>query len=80
MRSANLQLTIANERFSITPLSATVARRCTSGESCQQLASHRLLTSRPPAGVELLCDAHAIEWAGDNGLHVTTARFTESAA
>jgi hypothetical protein len=80
MRSASLQLTIANERFSITPLSPTVAPRCTSGSSCQQLASHRLLLSRPPAGVQLLCDAHVIAWAGDNGLHVTTARFSESAA
>jgi hypothetical protein len=80
MRSASLQLTIANERFSITPLSAHVAPRCTGGDSCQHLASHRLLSTRPSAGVELLCDAHAIAWAGDNGLLVTTARFVDTAA
>lgn len=80
MRSANLQLTFANERFSITPLPGNVAPKCTSGSGCQQLASHRLLFSNPPAGVELLCDAHAVAWAGDNGLSVTTARFSESAA
>jgi hypothetical protein len=80
MRSANLQLTIANERFSITPLPGNVAPKCTSGSSCQQLASHRLLSADVRGGVELLCDAHAIAWAGDNGLLVTTARFNESAA
>jgi hypothetical protein len=79
MRSANLQLTIANERFSITPLPGNVAPQCTRGGSCHQLASHRLLSSNPSVGVELLCDAHAVAWAGDNGLLVTTAR-SESAA
>ena len=80
MRSANLQLTIANERFSITPLPGNVAPKCTMGNSCHHLASHRLLSSDAPAGVELLCDAHAVAWASDNGLLVTTARFNESAA
>jgi hypothetical protein len=80
MRRANLQLTIANERFSITPLPGNVAPRCTTGDGCQQLASHRLLSSDAQTGVVLLCDAHAIAWAGDNGLLVTTARFSESAA
>ena len=75
MFSANLQLTIANERFSITPLPAQVESRCTFGDACEHSATHRLLWSRV-AGVELLCDAHAIAWASDQGLHITTARFT----
>jgi hypothetical protein len=75
MLSANLQLTIANERFSITPLPAQVQSQCTFGDTCRHSATHRLLWSRV-AGVELLCDAHAIAWAGDQGLHITTATFT----
>ena len=79
MRSVNLQLTIANEEFSITPLPAQVESRCTGGRPCAQRATHRLLWSQR-RGVELLCDVHAIAWAGDNGLQITTARFGDSAA
>jgi hypothetical protein len=80
MPSANLQLTIANERFSITPLPAQVESQCTFGETCQNRATHRLLWLHHAAKVELLCDTHAIAWAGDHGLHITTAGFTGSAA
>ena len=79
MPSANLQLTIANERFSITPLPAQVESRCTFGDTCHHRATHRLLWSNV-ASVELLCDVHAIAWAGDHGLHITTARFNNPAA
>lgn len=80
MRSANLQLTITSERFSITPLPAEVAPRCTFGDACEKLASHRLLWSNGTTAVELLCDTHAMEWAGNHGLQITTARFADSAA
>ncbi len=79
MPSVNLQLTIANEQFSITPLPAQVGSACTAGHRCGQRATHRLLWSQV-SGVELLCDVHAIAWAGDHGLQITTARFTGSAA
>src|SRR4051812_2530204 len=79
MPSANLQLTIANDRFSITPLPAQVESHCTFGDACQRRATHRLLWTHA-AGAELLCDTHAIAWAGDHGLHITTARFSDSAA
>lgn len=79
MRSANLQLTIANEEFSITPLPAQVYSPCTVGHDCHQRASHRLLWSNTQ-GAELLCDVHAVAWASDHGLRVTTARFDDSAA
>ena len=79
MPSVNLQLTIANERFSITPLPAQVESRCTFGDGCHHRASHRLLWTQA-ASVELLCDTHAIAWAGDHGLHITTARSIDSAA
>jgi len=79
MPSVNLQLTIANERFSITPLPAQVESCCTFEVACQQRATHRLLWSQV-ANVELLCDTHAIAWAGDHGLHITTARVADSAA
>jgi hypothetical protein len=72
MASVNLQLTIANAQFSITPLPAQVESRCTVGRVCSQRATHRLLWSRA-AGAELLCDVHALAWAGDNGMQITTA-------
>ena len=79
MSSVNLQLTIANGQFSITPLPAQVGSRCTAGDRCGGRATHRLLWSQV-SGVELLCDVHAIAWAGDHGLQITTARFSGSAA
>jgi hypothetical protein len=80
MRSPNLRLTVTRQGFSITPLPAQVESRCTFDRNCSQRASHRLLIVQPTAGVALLCDTHAIAWAEDEGLHITTARLGESAA
>ena len=80
MRSPNLRLTVTREGFSITPLPAQVESRCTFDDNCSQRASHRLLIAHPSAAVALLCDTHAIAWAQDEGLHITTARLGESAA
>ena len=79
MRSPNLQLTVSGDRFSITPLPPQVESLCTSGERCHRRASHRLLWVDVPAGVELLCDSHALMWAHDHGLLITTARLDDSA-
>jgi hypothetical protein len=80
MGSATLRLTIIGPRFSLTPLSPHVVSTCTHGDrSCTRLASHRLL-SRLTADVQLLCDAHTIEWAQEHGHQVTTAKLDESAA
>ena len=80
MRAANLQLTATGDRFSLTPLPPQVVSPCTSGKNCQKLASHRLLSSQATAGVELLCNAHALAWALDHGIRITTAAPDESAA
>ena len=79
MRSLNLQLTVSGDRFSITPLPPQVESLCTSVDHCERRASHRLLWSDVPAGVELLCDSHALVWAHDHGLLITTARLGDSA-
>jgi hypothetical protein len=75
MRSPNLQLTASSDRFSITPLPPQVESHCTAGERCQTRATHRLLWSDAVGGVELLCDTHALLWAHDHGLLITTARI-----
>jgi hypothetical protein len=75
MPSANLQLTITRDRYSITPLPAQIESRCTFSGTCKNRASHRLLLSEGFAGVELLCDTHAAAWAGNHGLHITTAKI-----
>jgi hypothetical protein len=82
MRSVNLQLTRITDRFSITPLPPQVDARCTCEQTCRNRASHRLLSWSPStaSGVQLLCDKHAIEWAADHGLQITTARHDGSAA
>jgi hypothetical protein len=82
MRSVNLQLTRITDRFSITPLPPQVDARCTAGENCRNRATHRLLSWFPaaPSTVQLLCDTHAIEWAADHGLQITTARQSDPAA
>jgi hypothetical protein len=82
MRSVNLQLTRITDRFSITPLPPQVDARCTGNAECRNRASHRLLSWTPagPSGVQLLCDEHAIEWAADHGLQITTARHKDPAA
>jgi len=83
MRSVNLQLTRITDRFSITPLPPQVDARCTGGgEACHNRATHRLLSWSPtaPSRVHLLCDSHAIEWAADHGLQITTAKHDHSAA
>jgi hypothetical protein len=82
MRSVNLQLTRITDRFSITPLPPQVDARCTGDESCRNRATHRLLSWSPsaPSEVKLLCDRHAIEWAADHGLQITTARQSDPAA
>jgi hypothetical protein len=81
MRSVNLQLTRITDRFSISPLPPQIDARCTH-DACRNRASHRLLSLSPtgPSGVQLLCDAHAIEWAADHGLQITTARHNNPAA
>jgi hypothetical protein len=82
MRSANLQLTRITDRFSMTPLPPQVDARCTGDERCHNRATHRLLSWSPttPSRVHLLCDTHAIEWANDHGLQITTARHRDPAA
>jgi hypothetical protein len=77
MRSPNLQLTASSDRFSITPLPPQVESHCTGGERCRTRASHRLLWSDARGGVELLCDTHALLWAHDHGLLITTARSSD---
>jgi hypothetical protein len=79
MSSPNLQLSVTRGQFSITPLPAQIDSRCTF-DGCRKRASHRLLSLRQTPNVKLLCDSHAIAWAGDHGLHITTARLNESAA
>jgi hypothetical protein len=79
MRRPNLQLTLNEEQFSVTPLPGHLVSRCTFHWSCANVASHRVL-HRTPAGVELLCDAHMLDWASDQGINVTTARAHEPAA
>ena len=80
MRSPNLRLTVTREGFSITPLPAQVESRCTFDHGCSQRASHRRRIGQPTVGGALLWDVHAIAWAQDEGLQVTTARLGESAA
>jgi hypothetical protein len=78
MSSPNLKLTLTGRRFSLTPLPGHIQSPC-SGEACSKMASHRLL-SRATASVNLLCDQHALSWAGEHGYAVTTARRDDSAA
>jgi hypothetical protein len=78
MRSTQLQLTLAGRRFSITPLPAHIASSCTADEGCSQPATHRLL-SRTLGGVRLLCDAHTIDFARDQGYNITSVRDDSAA-
>jgi hypothetical protein len=80
MSSPNLTLRVVSDRFSMTPLPYQVESPCTGGENCRNRASHRLLVSGDRAGVQLLCDAHTLEWAHGHGLRITTARLGNSAA
>jgi hypothetical protein len=80
MRAVNLQLTATGDRFSLTPLPPQVVAHCTGAQNCQELASHRLLSSQAAAGVELLCNDHALAWAQDQGIRITTARLDDSSA
>jgi hypothetical protein len=79
MPIATLQLTVSGSNFSLTPLPAQVQSRCTSEATCCERATHRLLV-RSPASATLFCDDHVLEWAAQNGYHVTTARSNDSAA
>ena len=79
MRRPNLQLTLSDDRFSVTPLPGTLVSRCTAHWTCTNVASHRVL-SRAPGGVQVLCDSHMLEWASEQGISITTARVDESAA
>lgn len=79
MRSPNLQLTLTDEQFSLTPLPGATASPCTAGPQCQHLATHRLL-SRTPAGVMLMCDEHTRQWAAEQRINVTTGTTYDSAA
>jgi hypothetical protein len=80
MSSPNLTLRVISDRFSLTPLPYQVDSPCTAGEPCRNRATHRLLLPRDAAGVQLLCDAHTLEWANGQGLRITTARLGDSAA
>ena len=80
MPIATLQLTVSGSNFSLTPLPAQVQSRCTGEASCRERATHRLLV-RSQASATLFCDDHVLEWAAQNGYHVTTAaRSNDSAA
>src|SRR5262245_15069432 len=80
MPIATLQLTVSGSNSSLTPLPAQVQSRCTNDASCRERATHRLLV-RSPASATLFCDDHVLEWASQNGYHVTTgARSDDSAA
>jgi len=78
MRSANLQLTLSEPHFTLTPLSPHSISHCTHAEGCRRLATHRLLSR--PEGVALLCDVHTLAFAQEHRSGVTTARIEESAA
>jgi len=79
MSIANLQLTVSGSNFSLTPLPAQVQSPCTGGGACRHRASHRLLV-RSPASATLMCDEHVLEWAAQNGYHVTTAARSDDSA
>ena len=79
MRRPNLQLTLRDGRFSVTPLPETLVSRCTAHFSCSNVASHRVL-ARAPGDVQLLCDSHMLDWASGEGISITTARVHDSAA
>jgi len=78
MASANLQLTLSEPNFTLTPLSPQTAAHCTHADGCRRLATHRLLSR--PEGVSLLCDVHTLDFAREHRSGVTTARVEESAA
>ena len=80
MSSPNLKLRISSDRFSMTPLPYQVDSPCTGGTNCRNRASHRLLSPREEAAVQMLCDEHTLDWADGHGLRITTARRSDSAA
>jgi hypothetical protein len=67
MNRTNRQLSIAGRYFSLSPLAPHLDTPCTAEGSCGEHASHRLM-SRRTASVSLFCDAHAEEWARENGV------------
>jgi hypothetical protein len=73
MRRPNLQLTLSDTRFSLTPLPSNEASMCTSTWSCRKVASHRVQSHIPP-GFAMLCDDHTIEWTLNQGWSITTKR------
>lgn len=73
MSSPNLQLTLSDERSTLTPLPGHIVSACTADPACRHRATHRVL-SRSPVHVELLCDDHTLVWAAERGLNITTAR------
>lgn len=75
MRRPNLQLTLSDIRFSLTPLPSHAASICTSTWSCRNLASHRVL-SHMPKGFATLCDDHTIEWTLNQGLSLSVRKPT----
>jgi hypothetical protein len=68
MRTALLQLTVTDQRFSLTPLPVQTAYVCMSSWKCRKVASHRIF-SRRPASVVMLCDDHTIEWTLNQALN-----------
>jgi hypothetical protein len=73
MRTTDLQLTLTDHRFSLTPLPGATACTCMSSRRCRNLASHRIL-SRRPAVVVLLCDDHTVEWTLNQAMNVTAPK------
>ena len=73
MPSPNLAPTLSGRGFSITPLPGHLVSGCTADGGCQHSATHRLL-SRTICAVKLLCDTHTLDWAGEHGHFITTAR------
>jgi len=71
MRSPHLQLTLHDDRFSVTPLPVQVASVCTSGWLCRKMASHRVQSRTPPA-VALFCDEHTVDWTLHQGLSIVS--------
>lgn len=69
MSSPYLRLTLHRPPYSLTPLPVHVVSSCSREDSCQHLATHRLLTQGSAA--QLLCDDHAVLWSREHGWYVT---------
>jgi hypothetical protein len=68
-----LQLTLTDQRFTLTPLPLQTAHVCMSRWNCRNVASHRI-SSRRPAAIVMLCDDHTIEWTLNQALSITARK------